>query len=254
MDNFNLYAKYYDLLNSDKDYQSEVDYIVELINKASNQEINTLLDLGCGTGIHANLLTEKGFNVDGVDMSIQMVEQAKLKFENNPALQFFEGDITKFENGKTYDVVTSLFHVMSYQNSNEAVKSAMMTAHKHLNENGLFVFDFWYGPGVLTDRPTNRVKQLENDDIRVERKATPELLINENVVHVNYEINIVDKVTSREQNIKERHSMRYFFIPELSYFLKTAGFTVDSYYEWKRHDRPNTDSWNVVIVAKKQSV
>lgn len=251
MDNFNLYAKYYDLLNSDKDYQGEVDYIHTLIEKYKQIEGSSLLDLGCGTGIHANLLAKKGYVVDGVDISKQMVELARDKFSNNEALQFFESDITNFNTDQVYDTVTSLFHVMSYQNSNENLIKAIKTAHKHLKTNGLFIFDFWYGPGVLTDRPTNRTKVLEDDQIHVKRKATPEMHVNNNVVDVNYEIDILDKTTKDKQKIKEKHSMRYFFIKELNYYLETCGFKTLSFFEWRTFSNPDTNTWNVVMIAKK---
>ncbi|MCB0744230.1 MAG: class I SAM-dependent methyltransferase, partial [Ignavibacteriae bacterium] len=77
MNKFNLYAKYYDLLYNDKDYQGEVDYINKLIKTNSNQSSHAILDLGCGTGIHANLFTNLDYQVDGVDMSPQMIERAK---------------------------------------------------------------------------------------------------------------------------------------------------------------------------------
>ena len=43
---------------------------------------------------------------------------------------------------KKYDVVISLFHVMSYQNNNEKILKAFSTAKKHLKANGIFIFDF----------------------------------------------------------------------------------------------------------------
>jgi len=45
--------------------------------------------------------------------------------------------------------------------------------------------------------------------------------------------------------------MRYFFMNELTYYLKTVGFEMLNYFEWMTHDLPNTKSWNVVIVAIK---
>ena len=252
MDNFNLYAKYYDLLNSDKDYQGESDYIIAIIEKYRLIHGSNLLDLGCGTGIHANLLAEKGYLVDGIDMSSQMIELAKVKFTNNKALRFFKSDITNFKGDKKYDIVTSLFHVMSYQNSNYKLIKAFKTANVHLKSHGLFIFDFWYGPGVLTDRPIKRTKVLEDNDIRVERKAIPEMEVNDNVVHVNYEIDILDKHTKKNQKVIEKHSMRYFFIKELEYYLEKSGFNSLAFFEWRTFKNPDTNTWNVVMIAKKQ--
>lgn len=251
MDNFNLYAKYYDLLYRDKDYNAEVNYLNTLIDKFGEISNKKLLDLGCGTGIHANIFSKSGYEVDGVDMSRKMIEQAKSRYVGNLALSFFQSDITEFRIEKQYDVVTSLFHVISYQNSNIDLLKAFKTAYYHLKKNGLFIFDFWYGPGVLTDRPEPRTKKLEDEKILVERKAKPVLHFNDNIVDVNYDITITNKHTQIQQQILEKHSMRYFFINELTFYLKTVGFEMLNYFEWMTFNLPNTNSWNVVLIARK---
>lgn len=251
MDKFNLYAQYYDLLYHDKNYNDEVDYIEKLITSHSSKKNTSILDLGCGTGKHANLLSLKGYTVDGVDISSQMIGLAKSKYGENNKVRFFEGDISSFQSHKKYDIVTSLFHVMSYQNTNNQVLKALQTSASHLEKEGLLIFDFWYGPGVLTDRPEARTKILEDEKTLVERKAKPVLHVNDNIVDVNYDITITNKHSQTQQQIFEKHSMRYFFMNELTYYLKTVGFEMLNYFEWMTHDLPNTKSWNVVIVAIK---
>ncbi|MBL7937685.1 MAG: class I SAM-dependent methyltransferase, partial [Bacteroidia bacterium] len=62
---FETYSQYYDLLYKDKNYISETDYIVSLI-ETFNLSTKNILELGCGTGIHASLLAEKGYYVEGI--------------------------------------------------------------------------------------------------------------------------------------------------------------------------------------------
>ena len=69
---FNDYAKYYNLIYADKEYDKEVDYILSLIDK--NSDSNTsLLDVGCGTGRHALEFYNKNYSVTGIDISEQMI-------------------------------------------------------------------------------------------------------------------------------------------------------------------------------------
>jgi hypothetical protein len=72
---FGNYARYYDLLNKDKDYEKEADYVHGLIQRYAPGS-KTILDLGCGTGRHDFLLAEKGYSVTGIDMSEQMLSIA----------------------------------------------------------------------------------------------------------------------------------------------------------------------------------
>ena len=163
---FNDYASYYDLLYKTKNYGEEVDYVIDLL-KQYNPNIKTILDLGCGTGGHVFLFEKKGLNTEGVDMSEQMIEIAEQKKRNtNSQCQFTVGDIRNVRLNKKFDAIVLLFHVMSYQVTNEDLHQTMATIVEHLNENGVIYFDYWYGPGVLTDRPTVRKKILENDNER----------------------------------------------------------------------------------------
>lgn len=168
-----LYSQYYDLLYSDKDYISEVKYVDSLI-KANGKNTKTLLDMGCGTGKHAELFCDMGYEVHGIDLSKGMLKIAENRRKNKgDSLSFSQSNIQNLSLNKKFDVVISLFHVMSYQNSNSELIKAFEVAKNHLNNDGIFVFDFWYGPAVLTDLPTTRVKRLENENIKVTRIAEP---------------------------------------------------------------------------------
>ena len=136
----NLYSQYYDLFYSDKDYSAEVDYINSLI-QANNKNINSLLDMGCGTGKHAELFCNKGYTVHGIDLSedmLKIAENRRIGKENK--LSFSHSNIQNLSLNKKFDVVVSLFHVMSYQNSNSELFKAFEVAKKHLKDDGIFIF------------------------------------------------------------------------------------------------------------------
>ena len=163
---FDAYASYYDLLYQDKDYQNEIQYILRTLEKNGVSNGN-ILELGSGTGKHAEELAKVGFNVHGVDLSPLMVNVAnKRKNETSwNQLQFEVGDIRNFKVNKIFDAVISLFHVASYQIKNDDISAMFETAAQHLRHDGVFIFDYWYGPGVLSDPPAIRQKRLENEDI-----------------------------------------------------------------------------------------
>ena len=164
-----LYSQYYDLLYSGKDYNKEVEYIHELI-KTNLANAKCILDMGCGTGKHAELLCDKGYFVQGIDLSEDMLKIAKQRAKGKEEkLSFSQSKIQDLYLNKKFDVVISLFHVMSYQNTNEDLIKAFEVAKKHLKKDGLFIFDFWYGPAVLTDLKTTRIKRLESNKININR-------------------------------------------------------------------------------------
>jgi SAM-dependent methyltransferase len=141
-------------------------------------------------------------------------------------LYFTHSNIQDLALNQKFDVVISLFHVMSYQNTNQDLIKALQVAKSHLIDGGIFIFDFWYGPAVLTDLPTTRVKRLQNDSIKVIRLAEPILYPEESVVNVYYDIFINNQNTKESLEKKELHKMRYFFDTELDLICDLIGLKV----------------------------
>lgn len=251
---FGNYARYYDLLYRDKKYTDEVNYIVSLLQRYA-PESASILELGCGTGIHASLLAKAGYAVHGIDFSQEMLESAKARiasFIEDAAerLSFCQGDIRSYRTDRVFDVAVSLFHVISYQISEKDINAAIGTAKSHLKPGGIFVFDFWYGPAVLTDHPVVRVKRLEDDSIRVTRIAEPVMHPNENCVDVNYQVLIEDKATGIWERLEESHRMRYLFLPELDRMLDANGMTRLNAEEWMTGKELGFDTWGGCVVAR----
>lgn len=220
MNVFDGYSQYYDLLYRDKDYVAEVEYVVSHIKKYL-PNAKQILELGCGTGVHAEHLARLGFDVVGVDISETMLaraedRKAKLPTEVGARLTFIRGDARSVRTGQTYDIVISLFHVMSYQTTNADLEAVFSTAAIHLTDGGVFLYDYWYGPAVLMQKPEVRVKRLEDDRIKVTRIAEPVMHVNENLVNVNYSVFIEEKPTGKTTQLTETHRMRYLFLPELA--------------------------------------
>lgn len=252
---FDLYAKYYDLLYREKDYYGESLYINNLIERFRPNS-KSILDLGCGTGRHDIILSENGFDVTGIEIAEKMLEKARENLRNAGKvlnLNFIQNDIRNLKLNKSFDIVISLFHVMSYQTSNSDLKKTLSTVKEHLKEDGLLIFDFWYGPGVLTVKPEKRVKFLEDDEIIVERFAEPVIRINENIVDVNYTIHIMDKLKGFKNELQETHSMRYFFIPELKILLDEMNMGILHFEEWMTGNKPDESSWSVLVLAGNKS-
>jgi SAM-dependent methyltransferase len=248
-DLFNIYSRYYDLLYKDKDYAAEASYINDLIRKY-RPGARSILDLGCGTGKHDACFSEMGYSVCGVDLSDTMLLEAH-KRSVPGKLEFHKRDVRAADLGRQFDVVISLFHVMSYQATDDDVTCAFRTAARHLVPGGIFIFDFWNGPGVLNDPPVVRIKRLENEMVRVVRIAEPEMREAGNVVDVRYQIMALDKRTGVWSEFREIHPMRYFFLKELEKFLLGTGFSIKSDHEWMTGKCLAT-AWNGLIIAEKQ--
>jgi SAM-dependent methyltransferase len=188
-------------------------------------------------------------------MSKTMLERAvqrrsRMPHEVAALLSFEEGDVRTYRRDEIFDVVISLFHVFSYQISNDDLVSAFATAAAHLRPGGILIFDYWYGPSVLSTQPEVRVKRLEDEQIKALRIAEPVLYPNENRVQVNYTVQIENKAGGGREEIRECHDMRYLFLPEIEQISREL-FTPRKHLAWMTTHPPNTGDWAGVSILER---
>jgi len=242
------YSKYYNLLYKDKNYLEEYEYICEILKKHGTSGKN-ILDIGCGTGKHLHFFKQNGFSVAGLDLSKNMIGEAKKILHQEEDL--ICANASEFRFNKNFGTILSLFHVMSYQTKTTELEKVFLNVSNHLVDGGLFVFDFWYGPAVLIDPPVVRIKRLEDDYTKITRITEPVMLYNENTVDVNFEVMIEDKKTYVVEKINETHNMRYLFLPEIKYIAEKAGLSFVTAYAWLDFLPISEKSWYGLVVLKK---
>jgi len=156
---------------------------------------------------------------------------------------------SEFKFNKKFDAFISLFHVMSYQTENDELEKVFQNVSEHLTDGGLFIFDFWYGPAVLTNPPIVKIKRLEDDEVKITRITEPVMRYNENIVDVNFEVMIEDKKTHLVEKINETHKMRYLFLPEIELFANKVGLKIEISYKWMTYENLLSDSWYGLIIS-----
>lgn len=246
------YSRYYDLLYADKDYAAEADYVTSRLRQ-HRPALRTLVEFGSGTGRHGRLLARAGFEVVGVERSPTMLARsnADAGAVTPGSFRAVEGDVRHQRVAGTFDGVVSLFHVVSYQTTNDDVLAMFRNAARHLGDGGLFLFDVWYGPAVLTLQPETRVKRIADAQVRVTRIAEPRLLADRNCVEVKYEVFVEELSTGAIRMLTEQHRMRYFTTPEIGWLADLAGFRVLQAEEWLTRREPSPDTWGVCYILQK---
>lgn len=245
---FHLYSLYYDLIYQDKAYDLEADFIISRLNE-KNPHVQSLLELGSGTGNYSKEFCKKGFIVCGIEKSEEMVAISQKKLL--PGFESFVGDMKDFSLNKQYDAAIALFHVVSYLTTNDDILKCFKNVAKHLHENGLFFFDIWFSPAVNAVQPEQRVKQVENDSHSITRHTNSVMHVNDNIVDVDFEIIITDKKSGESSQIKETHRMRHFSTPEIAFIANASGFKLIQSEEFLTGNNPSLDSWGVCYMLQK---
>lgn len=105
--------------------------------------VNSVLDLGSGTGIFLDL-TQKELKYDfgvGLDFSKKMIEFSKANIKNKK-LKFIYGDMTNFNLDEKFDLVTCNYDAINHLSEFEEWKKTFENAYNYLNQKGVFAFDF----------------------------------------------------------------------------------------------------------------
>jgi SAM-dependent methyltransferase len=255
MTTFDQYAEYYDLLYREKDYESETAFVLDAFTKYTQETLTSVLDMGCGTGKHASFFAKEGCRVHGVDLSDKMITIARTNFADSKNIQFCVADVRSFRAPIKFDFAYSLFHVASYQVTNDDIKSYLKTAYDALRDGGIFAFDFWYGPGVLNLKAETRVKRLNNDKVEVIRIAEPRHDTFNSRIDVNYTIWMKAPSDDKWGAISEYHPMRYFFPAEIKEFAESVGFSKvndTDFYSWMGQGQPIESDWASMVVLRKR--
>lgn len=248
---FDAYARYYDAFYQGKDYAAEAAFVLSRL-AAFGCKPGSLLDLGCGTGRHCREFAAAGAEVVGVDISERMIAEAEARRAGEPMIRFQLGDVRVVRLKRCFDAAVSLFHVMSYQTSNQDLAQAFACVAAHLEPGGLFLFDFWHGAGVLSDPPARRVRSLHHKGAAIERIATPDVDASANVVSVRYAITVADEENGASESFEELHRMRYLFWPEIQLLAEAAGFEPLECHPWMQdRDLAQTDWYAYALLRRR---
>jgi SAM-dependent methyltransferase len=140
-DQFHKLAPIYDEVMRQVPYRMWVRYLHQLLFIEGAMP-RSILDVACGTGTVAIHLARQGYDVAGVDISAEMIEQARAKAEEEDLLiDFGAQDAAAMDLGRRFDLAISLFDSLNYITEPAALAQACKCVAAHLCPGGLFIFD-----------------------------------------------------------------------------------------------------------------
>lgn len=212
---------YYDKIYSQiKDYQQEVEYLINTVGWYGDFSNKELLDVACGTGEHLRYL-KNYFHAEGLDISAEFVRIAKVK---NPELSIHVGDMCSFSIGKKFDVITCLFSSIGYMTSIQDLVSAIGNMKRHLERGGLMLIEPWFTPdnwkvGHIA------LTVVNEEDLKIVRMSTSKKVKNLSTFDLHYLIGTPENTT----HFVETHQMGLFTEDEMknSFAVNQLSFDYD---------------------------
>ncbi len=139
----------YDLLHAArrKDYEGEVEIVVDRIRR-HRPEARAVLDVACGTGRHLAALARLRFDVEGLELSPEMLAAAAARV---PGVPLHEGDMRTFRLDRRFDAVVCLFSSIGYMTTVDDLSAALANMGDHLVDGGVLVVEPWLTPDAWHD-------------------------------------------------------------------------------------------------------
>lgn len=206
-----------------------------------------LLDLGCGTGNMTLRFSEKGYDMIGVDLSMDMLEIAREKSEGRGIL-YLEQDMREFELYGTVKAILCVCDSINYILDQEEVEQVFSLVDNYLDPDGIFIFDF------NTDY---KYREIIGDQVIAEDRDEVSFIwdnyYDEESRMNEYELSIfVQEKEDIYRKYQEFHYQKGYTLNEMKEALEKAGLVFLSAEDGEEGGPVREDSGRILVVAKEQ--
>lgn len=215
---YSEFALVYDLFMDNVPYE---DWAKRIVQRLKNMSIKggIVCDLGCGTGRMTRLLSEYGFDMIGIDSSVEMLMEARNNTEDE-SIMYLCQDMREFELYGTVEAIVSVCDCMNYLESENDLLTVFKLAENYLEYRGAFIFD------MITP---HRYKDIMADNTFAENREDCSFIW-ENSFDEDSGVNQYDLtlyIQGKEglyERLEEQHIQHSFGINEVINLLKIAKF------------------------------
>jgi len=162
--NFDFNPEYYDLqVDWKKRFEKEKDFYDGIFSRT---KISSVLDIGCGTGHHAEFFAGYADRVVAVDPDQDMIDYAGKNVIKSPKVTIYRAGFEELDNlpeGK-FDLITSLGNTIAILGDKRKIKQALKKIKSRLSKNGIVLLQFLnFSSKVIDDNNYYQPKVFEKD-------------------------------------------------------------------------------------------
>ncbi len=250
MEAYTGFAQVYDLFMDNIPYHEWSKYLIELLKKHGVQD-GIVLDLGCGTGNITIELSKNGYDMIGIDNSIDMLSIAREKSaDKNKEILYLHQDMREFELYGTVKAAVSICDSINYIMSDEELMEVFKLVNNYLDPNGIFIFDF---------NTEYKYKNILSDNIIAENREAGSFIwenyyYEEEMVN-EYELTIFLKHNEDEELYKkyvETHYQKAYTLNKIKKLINKSGLEFVQAYDAFTYDNPTNKSERIYIIAREK--
>lgn len=248
MEAYTSFALVYDDLMNNIPYQEWTNYVIRLLKQYGVCD-GLLLELGCGTGSMTQLLAKQGFDMIGIDNSIEMLEIAQEKaIKDNFDILYLNQDMREFELYGTVNACVSICDSMNYILELDDLAEVFRLANNYLEPSGYFIFDL----------NTEYKYQTQMADFTIAEDKEDHSFIWENYYDEAEKINEYDlSIFIKEEDdlyrkYQETHYQRAYSLDEVKEAIAKGGMEFVTVYDAFTFDPPKENSERVYVIAKER--
>ncbi len=240
------FAKIYDKLQ-DIDYNSFVGYY-EQIFKRLGLSPKLILDLACGTGNITLPMSQKGYDMIGVDLSEEMLGIAAEKArEASLDILFLNQDMTELELYGTVDATVCALDGINYLTLDGELDEVLALIKNYLNPDGVFIFD------INTEYKLKNV--LGNNTFVYDEEDTYCIWSNsydpdDRICGFNLDF-FTKTDTGLYRRFEEYQEERAYSLEEIKSAISRTGLTLSGCFDDRTFDEPTETSERIFFVVKK---
>ena len=247
MEAYSGFAKVYDLFMDNIPYREWTDYVIELLQEEGIKD-GILLDLGCGTGSVTQLLAKAGYDMIGIDNSVEMLDIAiEKRDESGLDILYLLQDMREFELYGTVKGVVSICDSMNYILEDEDLLEVFRLVHNYLDNEGIFIFDM---------NTMYKYEEILADNTFAEDREESSFIW-ENYYEEEDEIDQYDlslfvaEEDGRYRKYEETHLQRAYDQKRVEELIRESGLELLHVYDAFTRELPAEDSQRIYFVCRR---